>query len=164
MLLPLGQLISFDDEFAAFFGEQARVEPVQVSNCSYDLTTPRKIVRLEDSGREGWLFLRNKGHTYLLIESARDRRGWNSWFAPDPKRVLAHLKQELKAEPSFGEWASFFPLARQAHREAHRDRGESRNVAYLQELITKLYHAPNLAETLDRHIAELNAQSHQERW
>lgn len=155
MQLPLQKLITFNDEFAAFFREPARVERIQHSNCKYDASAPKQSVHLEDSKRAGWLFLRNNGHTYLLIETTAERTSWNSWFAPDPKRILLTLRQELQVDSSLPEWESLFPLVRQAHRESHRDREESRNADYLQQLITGLYHADNLSQAFKRHIDEL---------
>jgi len=75
MLLPLHKLMSFNEEFAAFFSEQARAEHIHSSNCNYDLSTGKEIARLEDPQKEGWLFLRDRGHTYLLIETAEQGKG-----------------------------------------------------------------------------------------
>jgi hypothetical protein len=101
------------------------------------------------------LFLRNKGHTYLLIESAHEEKVWRSWFAPDPKRVLAHLREELRDESRFSDWDSLFPLVRQAHREAHPSPEERENPTYLQGLISRLYHADSLLDALAQHLTTL---------
>jgi len=93
-------------------------------------------------------------HTYLLIEIGQEKKEWKTWFAPDPKKVLEHLRQQ-SVIPA---WQSLFPLIRQAHREAHSGRDENPNLTYLEDLITKVYLAANPSNALALLIEELEPQ------
>jgi hypothetical protein len=149
LLLPLRQLIAFNDEFAEFFSDQTGVEDIDRSRCVYDFSSAAHCVRLADHEPEGWLLLRNKGHTHLLIEASHEKKEWRSWFAPDPKKVLESVR------PSFESWPQLFPLIGKAEAEAHRGKDEKPNLAYLADLMTEALHVANPLSVITSQIKEL---------
>jgi hypothetical protein len=148
--LALEQLISFNDEFATFFEDFASVENVDHLECVYDPT--HRVVRLGESEPGGWVVLRNNQHTYLLIEIGGDKTKWNVYFAPDPKKVLAHLQQKA-SKPI---WSTFLPLLRRAHEEAHPNSERDKpNLVYLSDLMTNVYLSADPIAAIDLVSKEL---------
>ena len=153
MLLSLRQLIDFNDEFADFFSDQPAAENIDYWECVYH-PSPQPMIRISDPPPGGWVLFRKKkesGDTYLLIENKPEPPPWKSWFAPDPKRVLAYLHSQSTPR----NWQTLFPLIRQAHKEAHPGRDETPNLAYLQDLITQTLHAAHPSNALSAIINEL---------
>jgi hypothetical protein len=154
MILPLRLLITFNDEFAKFFPKEGEVENIDYWECRYDASQlPQRSVRIADHEPNGWVLLRNEEHTYLLIEIGEEKKERNTWFAPDPKKVLEHLRQPSLNLP----WQSLFPLIREAHRKAHPNKDDTPNLTYLEDFITKVYHAAFPLVALKSQINELNS-------
>ena len=146
LLLPLRHLITFNKQFTDFFRDQTEVVNVDHRECVYD--SSQLVVRLSDHEPAGWVLLRNGEHTYLLIEIGQEKQEWKTWFAQDSRKVLEHLRQ-----PSVNlAWQSLLPLIRQAHREAHSGKDESPNFTFLEDFITKVYHAAHLLNALNSQI------------
>jgi hypothetical protein len=148
MLLPLSKLIDFNDEFAEFFSDQTGVQNIEHLECVYDFSPAAHCVRINHQEPKGWLLLRNKAYTYLLVEASNEKKEWRTWFAPDPKKVLEYLRQ------SFDSWPPLFPLIRQAHTEAHRSGDERPNLTHLEDLITKALHTTDYLSIISSQIKD----------
>jgi hypothetical protein len=137
-VLHLDLLRKYSSEFDDFFsGEQ----PVAIDDhgCNWILVPPgTSAVRLTDPVGEGWLLLKNAKSSYLLIEISDEKR-WNTYFADDPKDVLAYLRG---GQNSGRTWKEFFPLIRKAHQLAHPEPGsETRpDSGFFERLMAEVLH------------------------
>jgi hypothetical protein len=148
--LPVHKLIQLDDEFAEFFRDPEKITELGQSGCVYN-ASPRSEIRLEasDSVANPWILLRNDQHIYCLISLNRQRKHWATRFAPDPKRVLEHIR------PHFKSWLDLAPLIHAAGaREETGDSGLGKleNPHYLQRLMTEAYLGTDPIEFIRRRI------------
>jgi hypothetical protein len=153
MLLSLPQLIDFDDEFANFFSNDPLPEGIGARECVYHpIQHPR--IQVSDPPPEGWILLRkakDSVDTFLLIEIGPAAREWKSWFAVDPKKVLAFIQSDMRLE-----WSTLFPLIRQAHKEAHPTKDNEPNLTYLQDVIVRALHSFSPLNAVRSIISELD--------
>jgi hypothetical protein len=120
LLLPLRQLIAFNDEFSEFFRNQTDVVNLEYMECVYDPS--QLVVRFAEHQPAGWVLLRNGAHTYLLIEIGPEKEAWKTSIVPGPKKVLENIQKSAAVD-----WQSILPLIRQAHKEAHPGKDENLN-------------------------------------
>ena len=132
MTLKLELLTKFNDEFADFFKDPEAIKDLDGVECDYSVT-PLKIT-FSDGMQAGWLLLRNKDDTYLLVE-ADEQRGWETFFLRDPKKILEHVQDVAQCS-----WERLIPLLRTIHKAA--DVAEaSPDERYLERMISAVYHS-----------------------
>jgi hypothetical protein len=155
MILSLRQLAAFSDEFSEFVTDPPP-DPLDFWECTYS-PSPQPMVRIAEPVLGGWIIFRKErdqgeGDVYLLVEIEQGQLAWKSWFAPDPKKALEYLYSQYSGR----QWVRLLPLIRQAHKEAHPEGDNTRNLTYLQDLVVRALHHGNPAEVLSSTINQLN--------
>jgi hypothetical protein len=133
---PLAELLTFSDEFKIFFD----AKPVGViAGSDGSLCVPEQNsykISYDGKDHDGWMVLKNGADACLLLE-IRDGT-WKAYFPRGEKKILHTIfgMLESSAGSSREAWNRLRFLMREAHTEAHKEKG---NANYLSDFLVEAY-------------------------
>jgi hypothetical protein len=130
---PLAELLTFNNEFKAFFDAKPAV---LVAGGAGSRCVTGNDIGYDEKDLDGWMVFKNGDGAYVLLE-IKDGT-WKGYFPRDEAKILSTIAAKLPspAGSSAEDWNRLRFLVRDAHAEAHKEKG---NVNYLSDFLVDAY-------------------------